>query len=250
MKPKPEILRTKFKGEIISEFLLPLKPSKKVAILCYGMPGVPKSKEVMEMLSKKGFWVFFPRYRGTWESGGEFLKDSAEKDILDMFEELSSGFKDLWTKKEYRISAPEVYLFGGSFGGPATILASSDFRVKKAVAICPVIDWQAPSDEPMDKLGPFIKEAFGEGYRFSMENWEKLSAGKFYSPKENVEKIDGSKLLLIHTKDDTTVPYKPTAEFAKVTGAKLLLVNKGGHTGFKFILDPKIWKKVSEFLKN
>lgn len=245
------ILRTKFKGEIISEFLPPLKPSSRVIVLCYGMPGMPKLREVMEFLSKKNYWVFLPRYRGSWESGGEFLKNSPHEDILDVMDELPKGFIDLWSGKKYKIKSPEVYLFGSSFGGPAAILASKDSRVKKAVCSCAVIDWRDPSEEePMDKLGPFIKDAFGMGYRFTMKNWKRLSDGKFYNPISEISKIDGSKLLLIHAKDDEVVSYKPTVKFAEMTGSKLILLNKGGHLGSKIFMNQKIWTKIKNHLKD
>ncbi len=251
MKTKPEILRTKFKGEIISEFVLPKKASDKVVIFCHGMPGVPKHRELLEFLSEKGFWVFLPRYRGSWESSGEFLKASPHHDILDMFDEISSGFTDFWTKKKYAIPNPKIYLFGSSFGGPAAILASRDNRVEKAVCTCAVIDWQYPSEEePMDQYGPFVKEAFGEGYRFTLENWNKLLDGKFYSPKAIVSEINGKKLFLIHAKDDKSVNYKPTVEFAAKTGSKLVLLEKGGHIGSDIFMDPKIYKEIQKFLKN
>src|SRR3989344_3148538 len=48
------IFRTRFKKQIVSEFLPPARPSKKVIVLAYGMPGVPKAREVMEFWSKKG----------------------------------------------------------------------------------------------------------------------------------------------------------------------------------------------------
>lgn len=244
-------MRTKFKGEIISEFLPPKKPSSKVVILCSGMPGMPKQRGVMEFFAKKNFWVFLPRYRGSWESGGEFLKNSPHEDILDVMDELSKTFKDLWSGKKYIIKSPKIYIFGSSFGGPAAILASKDRRVVKAVCSCPVIDWKAPSkDEPMDKLGPFIREAFGECYRFSMKNWKKLSSGKFYSPISEISEIDGTKLLLIHTKDDDSVPYKVTLKFAVATGAKLILLNRGGHMGSKIFMNLEIWKKIKKHLKS
>ncbi len=63
-------LRTRFAKDIVCEFLPPSRPQKldKVVILADGMPSVPSKKSVLEYFSKKGFWVFHPRYRGAWES--------------------------------------------------------------------------------------------------------------------------------------------------------------------------------------
>ncbi|MEK7212119.1 MAG: hypothetical protein AAB686_00385, partial [Patescibacteria group bacterium] len=88
--------RTRFKKEIVAEFLPPLgrKPKKnRVIILCGGHPGTPSKPQIVEFWAKKGYWVFNPRYRGSWESSGTFLKYSPEKDILDVIGELPKGFR-------------------------------------------------------------------------------------------------------------------------------------------------------------
>jgi dipeptidyl aminopeptidase/acylaminoacyl peptidase len=86
--------RTRFKKEIVAEFLPPARPRKrqKVIILCDGMPGMPRKQALMEFLAAKGYWVFYPRYRGSWESGGKFLQKSPERDILDVIDERQRAF--------------------------------------------------------------------------------------------------------------------------------------------------------------
>ena len=88
------IYRARFKQQIIAEFLPSARPRKKekVIILCDGMPGIPRKQALMEFLSVKGHWVFYPRYRGAWESGGEFLRKSPDQDILDVIDELPRAF--------------------------------------------------------------------------------------------------------------------------------------------------------------
>ena len=246
-----QILRTRFKKDIVCEFLPPTRLSRRVIILAHGMPGVPKAKETMEFWSKKGFWVFSPRYRGTWESGGEFLKESPEEDILDGIDGLPKGFVDLWSGKHYTLNAKRLtlYVFGGSFGGPAAILVSRDPRVTKAVAFAPVIDWTAPSkDEPMDKLGAFLPRGFGNAYRFSKKNWTRLSRNEFYSPLKEADTIDGKKLLIFHSKDDGSVSYSRTKKFAEKTDAKLVTLQHGGHFGVSKSIEPRIYKHIKKFL--
>lgn len=243
-------LRTRFKKEIVAEFLPPAKKSDKVIILCSGMPSVPSKTDLMEFLSKKGYWVFYPRYRGTWESGGRFLKISPEKDILDMIPQLSLGFKDFWNNKNYKVKPKEIYLFGGSFGGAAALLASTDKRVTKIVAISPVVDWGIKSkSEPVDWFGKFLKQAFGEAFRFSQADWNKLKSGAFYNPCTIIKKINGKKLFIIHAKDDDVVTWKPVARFAESTNAKFLLLKKGGHLPLSILIQPKFFKQINKFLR-
>lgn len=245
MKP-----RTKFKKEIISEFLPPARQSNKVIILARGMPGAPRHPDVLKFWSKKGFWVFFPRYRGSWESAGRFLKKSPHLDILDIIPELSKGFEDLWSGKRYKIKKPEIYVIGGSFGGPAAIFAARDPRITKAVAISPVIDWRINSpDESMEKLGKFVKEGFGGGYRFSMRDWKRLSRGEFYNPIDEVKTIPAGKLLIFHSTDDRSCPYPPAFRFAKKTGVKLITFTSGGHFGISESILPSFYKHIKKFFR-
>lgn len=246
--------RTKFKGEIVSEFLLPVKATNKTIIFCSGMPGYPNKEKFLKLctfFTDLGYNCFVPRYRGSWESAGEMFKNSPEDDVKDVISALSEGFVDLWEGKKYKIVKPEAYLVGASFGGPAVLLNSKDKRVKKVIAFCPVLDWRAEegTSEPIEKLAPFVKEAFGLGYRIAKNGWKKIQKGLIYNPFTETEKIDGKKCLLIQTKDDDVVSIVPVKEFVEKTKVNFLEVKTGGHLGIE-ILDKKFQKKCLEFLKN
>ncbi|MDP2598779.1 MAG: prolyl oligopeptidase family serine peptidase [Candidatus Liptonbacteria bacterium] len=259
--------RTRFKKDIVAEFLpaLPVpnriegsrvegphrKKTNKVIIFCSGMPTVPAKAALIEFFAKKGYWFFFPRYRGTWESSGKFLRYPLDKDILDVINSLPRGFKDLWSGKKYKVESPEVYLLGSSFGGPAGILASRDRRVKKVVAVSPIVDWTVPSRaERLGWVWKYWREAFGEGIRSDKKDWNKLEKGSFYNPVRHIKEIDGKKILIIHAKDDRIVTYGPVAKFAKAVGAKLITLKKGGHLSSTIVVKPKFYKKVMKFLRS
>jgi hypothetical protein len=72
------MFRTRFRQQIVAEFLPPKRQGRKqrVIILCDGMPSIPRKQLLSEFLAVKGFWVIYPRYRGTWESDGQFLERS------------------------------------------------------------------------------------------------------------------------------------------------------------------------------
>ena len=91
------MFRARFASDIVTEFLPPARAGKiqKVIILCDGMPSIPRKQPLAEFLSTKGYWVFYPRYRGSWESGGEFLGRSPHLDILDVISGLSKDFREL-----------------------------------------------------------------------------------------------------------------------------------------------------------
>jgi len=171
--------RTRFKKEIVAEFLPPVREQKKqpVIILCDGMPSVPRKQPLMSFLSGKGYWVFYPRYRGAWESDGEFLKMSPHLDIIDIIDELPKGVKDIAFGTKFSLSPDDIFVIGGSFGGTTAILTSMDSRVKKVIANCPVVNWNILPEEQKKETSnksysDFIHQAFGNGYRLSSKKLE------------------------------------------------------------------------------
>ncbi len=246
-----QICRTRFKKEIVTEFVTPSnKKSRKVMIFCSGIPSVPCKDDVLEFWAKKGYWTFFPRYRGTWESEGTFLATSLEQDILDVIDSLSSHFTDYWSGKSYQVQPKSVVVVGSSFGGPAAILASRDPRVNKSICISPVVDWQAEDkSEPLDELYVFLREAYGCAYRLNRQSWNKLAKGNFYNPARHIEEINGQKIMIFHAKDDDIVKIKPVVKFASKTGAHFIVLNKGGHLSSSMLMNNRYYRKVEKFLK-
>ena len=249
------MFRARFKGEIVAEFLPPAGKSKKqrLIILCDGMPSIPRKQALMEFLAGKGYWVFYPRYRGAWESGGEFLERSPHLDILDVINALPRGFRELAFGQRFRVSPEEVFVIGGSFGGAAAILSSLDPRVTKVIANCPVVDWailpEAEKAETSNKsYAGYIREAFGRGYRLSNRNWQKLRGRKFYNPAYHAKQINPAKVMMFHAKDDPNVPYKSVKDFAERTGVKLNTLQRGGHVSTDYIVR-KYWARIEKFFQ-
>ena len=138
------MFRTRFRQQIVAEFLPPSRPRKvqRLIILCDGMPSIPRKQTLSEFLAAKGFWVIYPRYRGAWESGGEFLEKSPHEDILDIIDDLPKGIEEIAFGQRFRLAPDQIFVIGGSFGGVAAILLSLGPRVKRVVANCPVVDWK------------------------------------------------------------------------------------------------------------
>ncbi|MBV9435246.1 MAG: hypothetical protein JOZ44_04300, partial [Acidobacteria bacterium] len=115
------MFRTRVNKDILVEFLPPARRSRRerVVVLCDGMPSIPRKQPLAEFLSGKGYWVFYPRYRGAWESGGEFLARSPHEDILEVVEALDREFVESAFGKRFRVRAQQVFVIGGSFGGAA-----------------------------------------------------------------------------------------------------------------------------------
>jgi esterase/lipase len=249
------MFRTRFKNGVVAEFLPPARARREqnVILLCDGMPSIPRKQPLAEFLSQKGYWVFYPRYRGAWESAGIFMEHSPHQDILDVIDELPKGVKDLAFGQKFSVSPEKIFVIGGSFGGAAAILCSLDRRVTRVIANCPVVDWSIlPKSEKAEtsnqNYAAYIREAFGGGYRLSDKNWKKLRGGQFYNPANHVREIDPSKIMMFHAKDDPSVPWRSVEQFATSTGAKLKLLSRGGHLSTDMIVR-KYWAQISRFFE-
>ena len=245
------LLRTQIKGEILAEVGLAPKPNGKVVVLLSGMPSSPQQTGTVRFLMKHGYHVVYPRYRGTWESFGNFLDVSPVQDVLDVLDALSGTFVSAWDESVFQVDHSEVIILCSSFGGPAGLLVSQDPRVSKIIAFSPVVDWDAESpDEPPSQFARFIKNGFGAAFRIPEGNLEKLQTGKFYNPRGHEADVAGAKIMIIHAKDDTIVAAGPVVEFAKSTNSRLFMLKKGGHFGLRKVRKWRIWWKVRKFLKN
>src|SRR5689334_6882092 len=247
------MFRTRINSDIVAEFLPPARRSRKekVIVLCDGMPSIPRKQGLAAFLSGKNFWVFYPRYRGAWESGGQFLARSPHEDILHTISALEQSIIEVTFGKRFQVRAAEIFVIGGSFGGAAAVLCSLDSRVKKVIANCPVVDWSILShSEPAETSNPsyvaYIREAFGSAYRLSERNWNKLRSGKFYNPAHHIGEITPSKVLMFHAKDDPYVPYSSVKRFADNAGVALKSFARGGHIGTEYIVR-RYWRQIEGF---
>jgi len=205
----------------------------------------------MDFLARRGFWSVFIRYRGTWESGGSFLSRPPHRDALDVIAALPRGFSDVWegVRRELRPSA--TYVIGASFGGTAAVMASLDPSVTKAVALAPVIDWTKEGKggtESPEFLFRVIREGYGGAYRFSRANFDRLLAGGFFDPWTERDRVDPSKLLIIHAKDDTVTSHDVSARFGRYTGCAFVSRKRGGHLSLSQAIAPQNWPRIERFL--
>lgn len=247
------MFRTRFKSEIVAEFLPPARPGRRqrVILLCDGMPSIPHKQPLAAFLSQKGYWVFYPRYRGAWESDGIFLDKSPHEDILDIIDELPKGMKDLAFGQRFSLTPDNIFVIGGSFGGAAAILCSLDPRVDKVIANCPVVDWSIlvrseKTETSNPRYAAYIREAFGNGYRLSDKNWKKLHTGNFYNPASHIGEIVAAKVMMFHAMDDPHVPWRSVQQFARRTKVGLKLLSRGGHLSTDFILR-RYWPQIKSF---
>ena len=247
------LIRTRFGKDIVAEVQFPERQTGRVAILASGLPATPPRRGVFEFLSKQGYVVIAFRYRGTWESGGSFLEKSPALDVELIVEQLEKKREivDYYNQIALPVKLREIHLFGNSFGGPAVLLNTHLKLVTKVVALSPVLDWQVESEaEPFEFFVRFTREAFGHAYRLKNDtSWHKLLETDIYSPIEKAKAIDGKKVFIIGTSDDTVTPSFVIPGFASTTGATYYIKPKGGHLGTSNLTQKFYWRKIEAFLK-
>jgi hypothetical protein len=243
--------RARIAEDIIAEFYVPSRRANRTVILCDGLPSVPCRGRLLDFFAKQGIWGIHIRYRGTWESDGNFLRQSPHLDVLDTVTAIEQGLKIICSDQVVHPPTEQIFVAGSSFGGAAALLASADERVTGAFAISPVIDWlELGESEPAELLYKLVIEGFGQAYRCSHVDFNKLLTGKFYNPIYSAPELEGSKIGIVHCVDDSVTPLSATHRFAEQTGCRLTEYKRGGHLSLNKIMVPRIWRKFKKFAKS
>ena len=249
MKKLKYAYRVRIAKDIIAEVMPPVRASRKAIILCLGLPGMPSKDSLLRFLSERGFWVFLPRYRGAWESGGVFLERSPVKDMLDVAAAIRKGrFIEEFGRTDLRCAVSEVYVIGSSFGGAVALSASRDLRIKKVVALSPVVDFTNVQGEDGEWLEDFVGRAFGGAYRSSRGGWKKLNTGKLFNPASEVKRLDSKKIFVMQSTDDEVVGIGPVRDFIRALGCTYREFRRRGHMSAGVVMDRDVWMSIKKFL--
>lgn len=222
--------------DIIYEYVRPKKQNGNLLILLDGLPSVPKRNNLMKMLAGQGFCVVFPRYAGTWESGGEFLKSSPTNDIELLIKHLKKDFGEI----QY------VSVLTTSFGAAVGLDISSNL-IKKAVHLSPVTSFTSLK-EKLKGLDDYLISSYGQVYRFKKVNWRKIMDEKYFNPnKQNIKKV---KSLIIGGGSDKTISILDLKNYCSKNKARLIELKDLGHVNFSDLEEnASLFSQVIDFLK-
>lgn len=204
--------------------------TSKAVILLDGLPSVPDQKYIIGELAKRGYSVFFPRYTGTWESMGSFLEHSPALEIDKFITKLIEGFE--FNGQE--IKAEEIHVLSTSFGGAVGLSISDKDKIKSIISLSPVTDFQKIVSMP--DLGKYLKNVFPGAYRFTDENWSKLSRGDLMAPHK-LSYENTSKHFVIGGSKDQEVTIEQLESFTKANNMKLKVYNGAPHLSFSKLKD-------------
>lgn len=236
-------------GDIVFEFSIS-PTSQATVILCDGLPSVPKQHQVMNLLQSKGYDIFFPRYRGTWESGGSFLAQSPTLDIKELIGLIKGGsVKELYGGQEFNTNSV-IYLVGSSWGGTVALSLADDTDVARVIAFSPIIDFvshqQSNHVQSLQWLKQFVRRAFYQGYRFEDKDWESMLSGELFNP---ALELRPNTAAVVYDKSDKEISSVDIENYCQNSGARAVEVANIGHLSFSKI-PPELWDQVLTELRN
>jgi esterase/lipase len=250
---KKPVLRAYY-GGIFFEFVLQDRIADAVIILP-GFPGRNDFNELIELFYDRGYHVFVPRYRGTFQSLGEFLSKSPVDDLIMFMRNLDKGFaKSLWDMKKLNFKVNKKILVSSSFGGAiACGLIAKCPGFSHLILAAPVWDFarhnEKGDEQDLIHLTEFVKRAYKNCYRFEFDDLAKrLSKFKELNPEFYFPKIKDFPILVLHDPNDKIVAFRHTKEMLGVLGKTTYIEHYLGH-GLSASLLSAFWKDVDKFIK-
>ncbi len=161
-----------------------------------------------EHFVKKGYQVFMMEYRGFGSDSGK----ATHKNVLNDAEMALMNLTNLETVK-----GQKVIVLGQSYGGQIAINLTSKYPDKIAALVIEGT-FTSFNDEVVYQV-PLITKPF-----------LKLIATSPYKSKELIKKINGIPVLIIHSTEDTTIPFRMGQElYSNANTPKYFWEIKGKH---------------------
>ncbi len=209
------------------------------AIILDGLPSNPSDKDqLMQKLSHHHLDVFFPRYEGTWESKGEFLKRAPSRAIIEFIKALRSGI--VLNDKKYLTQ--KMFILGASFGGGVALDIASKNIANKTCAVSPVISFKKVVGA--ETLENYLRTEYPRDYRFNSKNWRKLLEDGLWSLDNNKIK-NPSDVLIIAGEGDDQIKKTDIPKFGKKNKI-IVSVYNFGHITLGKITEPML-EEILEF---
>ena len=249
---KKPILRGYY-GGIFFEFVLQDKKADAVVIL----PGFPSGNDFNDLISfffGKGYHVFVPRYRGSYQSSGIFLSKNPIDDLIFFVEHLKEGeAKNLWDMKKESFKINKIILVGGSFSGSIACGLNAKYPVfSHLILYAPIWDFNEYNsdgrEQDVQKIIDFVKNTYKNCYRFKfkdiakkMNKFDELNPA-YYIPKLNLP------VLVMHDPNDREVSFKYTKKYLEMIPNATYLEHYFGHKLTGDLLSA-FWKEIDKFVK-
>lgn len=247
---KKPVLKAYYK-DIFFEFMVHDKPADTILLL-EGFPSSSTHAEQIQSLNEKGYNVFVPHYKGTYQSKGKFLESNIVQDMKGFVEEMRKNYAiNLWDMSKVEFKIKKLILFGASFSGAICCGLSTLIKFDKIVLFSPVLDYsrlnENGDEQDPNHLIPFVKRAYENLFRIEFKSLtERMNQFKECSPQYYLPRIK-CPLLILHDPNDKTVSIRISREIVKKVKKASLIESKNGHK-MENTLNEK-WKTIDDFIK-
>jgi hypothetical protein len=210
---------------------------------------------LIALFYEKGYHVFVPRYRGTYQSTGKFLSKNPVDDMMNLMKDLDEGeIKSLWDGKKQSFRVNKKILVSSGFGAAIALgLAAKSGMASHVILQSPIWDFKvhnASGDEQdIEKMSEFVRGAYKNCYRYTFKNFgKKMSKFEELNPAFYLPRVSEMPILVMHDPNDKVVNFRHTKE-------KLALLQRATYLehylGTKLKADMLVpyWKDIDKFIK-
>jgi len=241
-------------GGIFFEFVLQDR-NADVVIILPGFPGRNDYNEIIEVFFERGYHVFVPRYRGSYQSSGTFLSKSPVDDLTMFTRNLRKGSaKSLWDMKKHNFKINKIILVASSFGGAvASGLVAKEPGFSHLILASPVWDFakhnENGDEQDLEHLTSFVKRAYKNCYRLSFDNLRNRAMKfKDINPVNYIHGLIDFPVLVLHDPNDKVVAFRHTKEMLTNLNKATYIEHYLGH-GLNEHLINAFWKEIDKFIK-
>ncbi len=240
-------------GGLFFEFILQDRKADAMIIL----PDFPcrnSYNRIINLFYGKGYHVFVPRYRGSYQSSGKFLLKNIVDDIIFFVKNLEKGeVKSLSDMKKYNFRLNKKILMANGFGGAIACGAAAKYPIfSHLMLISPIWDFSSHNkdgdEEDLQKLSNYVKRAYRNCYRYDFDSIvKKITRIKEVNPSYYLPKLE-LPVLIMHDPNDKRVSFRNTKEKIFSIKRATLIEHYLGHDVSDSLMNA-FWKDIDKFIK-
>jgi len=241
-------------GGIFFEFMLQDHVTDAVIILP-NFPGRNDYNPLISLFYDRGYHVFVPRYRGSYQSKGLFLSKNPVDDFILFSKNLDKGkVKSLWDMKTLSFKVHKKILVATNFSGAiACGLAAKHTGFSHLILASPIWDYSKHNDkgdeQDLRRMGEFAKRAYENVFRISFKDLiDKLGKFRELSPEYYLSALINFPILIFHDPNDGFVSFRHTKEMLGKLNKATYIEHYLGH-GLSDSLLNAYWREVDKFIK-
>jgi esterase/lipase len=241
-------------GGMFFDFVLQDRKADAIVILP-GFPGKDDFRELIGIFFDRGYHVFVPKYKGSYQSLGTFLSKNPVDDLVAFTEHLERGeVKSLWDNEKMSFIINKKIVAAWGFSASIALgLAAKSVKYSHIILASPIWDFSKHNEKgdeyDLVKITEFVRRAYKNCYRFKFKDInKKLSKFSEIKPEYYVQTLAEFPILVFHDPNDNRVAFSHTKEILPLFSNITYIEHYLGH-GLNDYLISAFWKEIDKFVK-